>query len=455
MGDFKVRFGNQPKSNKMKRKELQEKKFRAEQQQAAIPNPPVVHVLKTKVRNLSKAIEEIWTGTGTFPYSENKIHNIKNAVAGCKTEGLKRILLHFVDQKVEFAEKGHAHHYYGHRENTKTPLNALINLSKYLNKALRPIEDWESPSHNTSRCIASFARHLYGKYFIPSFMDEVWYNESLSHQLWFLHIGEGNNIRTAQGLPVPLTKKEAHFFMQAPKDIGPLHAIRYGQIINMGGNEAFVRQILKTRIANDYDIERNKFYQSIFVWFMANPMLDTCHYAPILDYIHNQKYVGYRLNEQGMMVPRQPNFCMKGRDPESLLKQVELWHKQTGKESRGNNFPEWAACGRKGLWHKSNDTLHTVREICTQKELVEEGRKMHHCVGSYAGSCARGEISIWSYEVMDDTGTTKRLTLEVSNRDACIRQARGKYNAMATAGDMHFVKLWAREAGIGISKYMI
>jgi hypothetical protein len=407
------------------------------------------------VRNLSKAIEEIFAGV-KCDYGENRINNIRNAVVDHKNKELKRILLHFVEQKVDFAEKGHANNYYGHRENIKTPLNALINLSQYIHKAIRPIENWVSPSHNTARCIASFSRHLYGKYFIPSFMDEAWYDNSSIHQGWFLHIGEGQNIRTAQDLPVPLTKREAHFFMQAPKDMGPLNAIRYGQIVNMGGNEAFVRQILKTRIANDYDVERNKFYQSIFVWFMANPMLDTCHYAPILDYIHNQKYVGYRLNEQGMMVPRQPNFCMKGRDPESLLKQVEAWHKQTGKENRGNNFPEWAACGRKGLHHKSSsgDTLHTVREICTQKELVEEGRKMHHCAGSYAGSCARGEISIWSYEVMDSTGIEKRLTLEVSNRDASIRQARGKYNAMPTAGDMHFVKMWSREAGIGISKYM-
>lgn len=443
-----MRFGNQPKSNKMKKKELQQKKFREEREQQVAPILPV-HVLKTKVRNLSKAIEEIFAGTDKLVHSETKIQNIKSVVGICKTEGLKRILLHLVNQKVDFAEKGH------HDENAKTPLNALINLSKYIHKAIRSIEDWESPSHNTTRSIANFSRHLYGKYFIPSFMDEAWYNNSTTHQNWFLHIGEGHNIRTAQRLPVPLTKREAHFFMQAPKDMGPLNAIRYGQIVNMGGNEAFVRQILKTRIANDYDVERNKFYQSIFVWFMANPMLDTCHYASILDYIHNQKYVGYRLNEQGMMIPRQSNFCMKGRDPESLLKQVEAWHRQIGKENRGNNFPEWAACGRKGLYHKTNETLHTVREICTQKELIEEGRKMHHCVGSYAGSCARREISIWSYEVMDNTGVEKVLTLEVSNRDNIIRQARGKYNKMPTASDMHFVKMWSREAGICLSKHII
>lgn len=439
-----------PKSNKMKKKELQEKKFLLKQNEQQVAPKPVVRHLKSKVRNITKIIEDIFEGNAKKDYSERKIQNLISGVGNNRSPGLKSILLHLHDQKVEYTN--HHQHY---NRNEKRPLHALINLSKHLEKAIRPIEEWKSPSYNTYRCIASFSRHLYGKYYVPSFMDESWYFDNQVHQNWFIHIGQGQNIRTASFLPVQLTKREAHFFLQAPKDFTPLHAIRYGQIINMGGNEAFVRQILKTRIANDYDAERNKFWHSIFVWLMANPMLDTCHYAPILDYINNQKYVPARLNEQGFMVAIQPNFCMKGRDPEALLRQVEIWHRQTTRENRGNNFPTWNSCGRKGLHHRSNETVHIITEICTQKELCEEGRKMHHCVSSYAGSCHRGDISIWSYETMDKEGTTKKLTLEVNNRDGALRQARGKYNAMATSSDMYFVNMWAREAGLSISKYLI
>ena len=75
--------------------------------------------------------------------------------------------------------------------------------------------------------------------------------------------------------------------------------------------------------------------------------------------------------------------------------------------------------------------------------------------GSYAWSCHRGDISIWSYETMDKEGLHKQLTLEVNNRDGMIRQARGKYNGIPTTSQMFFVRMWANEAKLSISRYLI
>lgn len=441
-------MAEKPKSNKIKKQRLQAKKNK----QQAKEKKPVVYSFVKKVRNLRAAVEELFTGAKFPHHSETNIRNIASII-DLKNPNpyLKNILLHLIDQKVEFADKGIPHD----RNNTqKIPLVAIANIAKFYKVSIRPIETWKSPSHNTIRCLSSLTRHLYTKYEMPHFMDGVWYFNNQIHIKWFLHIGLGFNIRTADNLPVPLTKKEAHFFMRAPKDFTPLNAIRYGQIVNMGGNEFFVRQILKTRIANDYDVERNKFWYSVFIWLMANPMLDTHHYAPILDYINYQKYIPYAVGEDGTMVPRQPNFSMKNRDPEALLRAVEVWHVQIGKEAKGQ-FGSWNSSGYKGLNHKSGDTLHIIREICMQTDLIEEGRKMHHCVGSYAWSCHRGDISIWAYETMDKEGLHKQLTLEVNNRDGTIRQARGKYNALPTASEMYFVRMWANEAKLSISRYLI
>lgn len=440
------------KSHKMKKKELRAKKERAYllEQTEKEKKPPTIFILSQKVRNLPVAIEAVFNGE-KFPNSERKIQNIIFAQNNhANTAFLKRIFLHFANLRIEFADTKRT---YDAPTGTE-PIDVLANLARYQSDSLREVEAWKPNSHNIYKQVYSFARHLYAKYHLPAFLDTAWTGGPASiYPTWFIQIGQGHNIRTMNDLPVPLTKKEAHLTMESPKDFNIPQAIRYGQILNLGGDERFVRQILRTRMAVDFD--NNEFWTSVFRWLLQHPMLDVAHYAPIVDFIHNQKYVPCRM-ENGNMVCAQPNMSMKGRDPESMLNQVEAWHKQTGKEKKGG-FTSWAVSGFKSFYSKNDreNVVRMIEEICTQKELITEGRTMKHCVGSYAGSCAQGRVSIWKFEEMSASGIDKRLTIEVSNRDRSITQARGKYNAIATASDKYWLNAWAREAGLSLSRYMI
>ncbi|MGL1659514.1 PcfJ domain-containing protein, partial [Vibrio parahaemolyticus] len=75
--------------------------------------------------------------------------------------------------------------------------------------------------------------------------------------------------------------------------------------------------------------------------------------------------------------------------------------------------------------------------------MNQEGRQMHHCVASYSWSCSKGVTSVWSMEEMGRDGQQKMLTLEVSNRERRIVQARGKYNSMPTQVDRRIMRIWA------------
>jgi hypothetical protein len=435
----------------MKRQELQAKKERALQLALAERQKPapVVHAFTQKVRNLPAAIEAAYNGE-KFRGGEQKIQNIVHALnTSLNTKFLKDIFLHFASLKIEFADKIPA--VYG--RNNPAPIDALAHLAKYCEYAQRPIADWKPNTHNLNRQVASFARHLYANYHIPAFFDSVWYQDVTVHHRWFIHVGLGQNIRTAESLPIPLTKKEAHFVMQSPKDFNVQQAFRYGQILNMGGNEPFVRQIMRTRIAVDFN--NNEFWISVFRWFLQNPMLDVAHYAPIVDFVYNQKYVPSRYVD-GHMVCAQPNLSMKGRDPDSLLNQVEAWHRQTGKE-RKHGATCWNPSGIAGLYeeNKRTKTTYRIEEILTQKDLIAEGRTMRHCVGSYAGSCTSGRCSIWKFEQITVDGIEKRLKIEVDNRNRTVTQARGKYNALANASDKYWLNEWCKKAGLGVSRYMI
>lgn len=83
----------------------------------------------------------------------------------------------------------------------------------------------------------------------------------------------------------------------------------------------------------------------------------------------------------------------------------------------------------------------------TQEELYEEGRVLHHCVGSYAKSVAEGRSTILF--IRSKTKPTSPLcTVEVAN--GRLVQARTKYNnaAYTVPGVKKFMQAWAKEKKI-------
>ena len=88
-------------------------------------------------------------------------------------------------------------------------------------------------------------------------------------------------------------------------------------------------------------------------------MLDPDEVGPIVDYIHNQKYVPREETVDGEVVqlpPEQPNFSIKGRSMVKLLQQVEMWHRQLARQGR---LPAkmWAPSGLNELDWTATDEL--------------------------------------------------------------------------------------------------
>src|SRR3954447_16366389 len=217
---------------------------------------------------------------------------------------------------------------------TQRYANALVALSAHHRDWVRPLEDWRPGTHNAERQFRSLLRHLVATYDVPAFMDAAWFEgltpAGVRQQGWYKHIGRGRNIRTADDLPVPLTKKQAHHFLHAPGDLTIPAAFRRAKVIDLGGDERLVRSILATRIGTVF--EHEEFWSSVIRLFIAHPLLDPVHHGPIIDYLHHQKFEPSIANPiadrpgQPALVPPQPNLCMKGRTPESLLRAVRQWH---------------------------------------------------------------------------------------------------------------------------------
>lgn len=351
---------------------------------------------------------------------------------------------------------------YGRQEGN-TYIAALLALARNAAGWLRQPLDWAPRTHNAGRQFAGLARHLFAHWPVPSFMDSVWFkgdgDEALRQQSWFLHVGRGENIRTTD-LPLPFTKRMAHHFMQAPSDLTMEGALRWGQIRGLGGDERLVRKIIGTRLGSSF--EHDDFWITVLRFFIANPMLDAAHIGPIVDYIHSQRFVSSDVFVGPGVIehkpPPQPNLSMQGRTPESLLRQVQVWHHGLAKVQQPQ--ADWPRSGIvefefvEGSERGANLKIWTITELLSTRALVAEGRKMKHCVATYAGSCAHGQTSIWTLEVESFEGRSKLLTIEVRNSARLICQVRGKCNALPAEKHRGIIRRWAEQAGLQLATYV-
>lgn len=148
---------------------------------------------------------------------------------------------------------------------------------------------------------------------------------------------------------------------------------------------------------------------------------------------------------------------MKGRTADTLLHQVNEWHRQLGRETRGGDF-QWTRSKigelRLRQGRNENEKIWKIRELLSSEELKDEGRRMNHCVRSYGKSCHAGSTSIWTLEVEEKENVRKVLTIEILLAEKLIRQIRGKRNRLPTLSEKHIISRWAAREDLKIAEYV-
>ncbi len=353
---------------------------------------------------------------------------------------------------------------------TRQRLETLVRISQYHRNWVRPLQDWRPRSRSARRQFTSLIRHLFDRYGdVPAFMDSAWLSseaQSVQHRQWYVQLGAGKNLRHCD-LPISYTKRMAHWFHHCPDGQTISQAIRFGQVMGLGGDDRTALAINGTRLADNF--EYDEFWVTFIRWLIAHPMLDRSHVGPIVDYIHFQRFVPEyvmvrdqrpEVDQQGDV--REPNFSMKGRTPETLLRQVNRWHGRL-RSSNAVQVCSWTPSYiqpfslREGVEVNADTSAKfkrwTIRELLSSASLVAEGRQLSHCVASYARSCASGHSSIWTMEMENHAGLSKLLTIEVHLRSRTIVQIRGKRNRLPTQQEVGIIQRWAAEASLKITAY--
>lgn len=324
-------------------------------------------------------------------------------------------------------------------------MDGLASLAAWHGRWLRRVETWKPDSHNGRRQFGGLARHLLAEYDVPSCMDTAFFtgmeSGARTRQGWFVHVGAGNNIRKA-AIPLRFTRRMAHaFIVSAPSGYTVDTALRWAQVIGMGGDDLLAEAVCDSLLGDRF--EEETFWETVLHFFVNHPMLDVTHVGPIVDYIHHQRTVVREQRDADGSVcavgTPDPDFTMKGRTPESMLRRVDAWHRGMNR-SQPKHSRQWESCGVNGYtWVDEDERAGEIRtwrieEIRNSRDLAYEGKHMKHCVASYLTSCANGTRSIWSMKVeyLGSGATRNVMTIELLNNRKYIRQVRGRGNSRPT-----------------------
>ena len=330
------------------------------------------------------------------------------------------------------------------RNNENTYIAALGQLARHYRDWLRPIEDWRPETVKERAQFGSLSRYLLARYEVPVPMDAAWlqgHNKAAyEQQAWFKHVAGGQNLRTA-GVPMKITKRMAHLFMQNNHEgFTLIQALRVAQVQALNGDRHLNWAVPSTPLGDS--LENEDFWVSVVHFYVNNyPMLHQSYCMPIYDYIRHQKYRPQQiLRPDGTEVegpPLQPNFGMKGRSAAKLIYQVDQWH-ETLSGDEDVPLKTWQPAGLADLRLEEYDEylkhniVWSIYELCTSQQLRTEGRVMGHCVFTYTDQCLSGSTSIWSIRVLnpdEEDGLEKHvLTIAVDNAKGAITQAAGKFN---------------------------
>ena len=368
------------------------------------------------------------------------LRRIHQGFANCDDDGrraLESLLLH-VERRGDLLSTAWGSTALGRRPGNAL-VDGLIALAHWHGHWVRPPQLWRAPRGSEAAQFGSLARHLLARYDVPAFMDLVWFRgsgaEARRQQGWFVHIGRGANIRTAD-VPLPLTKRMAHHFLQAPADCTVEEALRWGQILGQRGDPELVSAIRTTRLGRSFDDE--DFWGSVIHYLARHPDLDRSLVRPIVEYIHYRRFVpreaigpGGHIVQEG---PPEPHFSMKSRSLPKLLRQVGRWQALWTEDEPAPETTFDMRRRRSAYFYCEDQDTATgrvlewsVQELATARALANEGEAMSHCSASY--SSRLGKLSLWSVQVREEGSTRRVMTVAVDNEQRIVTQARGRYNA--------------------------
>lgn len=325
------------------------------------------------------------------------------------------------------------------RRRSTQQVQALRNFVDFAHERVRDPESWTGASGHPLCVVDSLASHLFGRYATPRFLASAWFGDRTSAAIvrrrWFIAHARGQRFRSLD-LPFGMTRQMEHVFLRTPDHVDIDRALRRAEVLGLGGTLELVDAILATRLAEQFDDWER--WRVALAWLVrCGDAVDLGQVSPLVDYLHaNLRAIDLR-----------------GRSFASVMRLVDAWHARLAQVR--SPFLRWRRAGWNGLTiEAASGELRraewTIVELLDSRALVDEGRRLRHCVSTYAQRCASGRSSIWSlrHRWCDDDATRSLLTIEVRPDTKRIVQIRTYANGQPARWQLELVRAWAEREGL-------
>lgn len=279
--------------------------------------------------------------------------------------------------------------------------------------------------------VNSVIRSLFKNFIVSELFINAYCREELSaeERSWFVHVLKGNNLISATGLPVALTRKGAHNFRCLS---GVEMSVKRGVIL-----AAFLCEIEDRNYAvRVVDSIRNMMHADFWIKTMSGLYKKGILYGMIQEVMD---YIEYKTFTERV------DLDLKHKKCENLINDAQTWHR----ELRLTKFVKRNAMalpdsGIDDVELEHDGKMFVITQLKKSEDLYLEGNDLDHCVYSYRYSCSKGDSFIFSLRLLLEENQKKPLiTIQlVGNR---IVQAKGKFNRRPTETEKKLIAIWAKQ----------
>ncbi len=243
----------------------------------------------------------------------------------------------------------------------------------------------------------------------------------------------------------------AHELAHAPAELSADFALRWAQVMGVGGSDRLARAVASTRLGREFT--HDEFWTSVIHLFVNNPRIDLAQVDPIVEYLYHQKFhtaLGdHRRGYPG--VPRSPAARAIDQGPHDCLAvcgRVVEWQAEP-KEVAKKTLIRWARSSiGEFVGRDEVGRDWTIRELVDSDAIAAEATAMEHCVAGFTDHCARRLTTIWSAGIETSEGRRRVATIEVNPTTRALVQAKTRCNGEPDGFCLAILSDWAEREGL-------